>query len=214
MVSGSADGSRTHLSTTFEGSFDGAKQAPGSHQSETNGTIRQGVTPNENSGNKGVLTNSNMRTEDEQSRTFTDEEIGDFVRFFELLAQVDRRLKGWKERLKTEPEGFPINNGIYDCNLCSRSMRDNEGWYDQYGLKCPLCRKAVDEGIVPGSAVLDDKTWFSITQLSTKYGWHHTTVHKKARSGELKARIIRNLDGKPYFYVFLKEENPNICTDD
>lgn len=159
---------------------------------------------------KGVLTNSNMRTEDEQSRTLTDEEIGDFVRFFELLAQVDRRLKGWKERLKTEPEGFPINNGIYDCNLCCRSMRDYEGWYDQYGLKCPLCRKAVDEGVVPGSAVLDDKTWFSVTQLSTKYGWHHTTVHKKARSGELKARIVRNLDGKPYFYVFLKEENSSL----
>ncbi len=89
-------------------------------------------------------------------------------------------------------------------------MKDYEGWYDQYGLKCPLCRKAVNDGIVPGSAVLDDTTWFSVSQLLTKYGWHHTTVHKKARSGELKARIVKNVDGRPYFYVFLKEENPGI----
>ena len=46
----------------IEGAFEGVKQAPGSHRNETNETIRQGVTPNENSGSKGVLTNSNMRT--------------------------------------------------------------------------------------------------------------------------------------------------------
>ncbi|MEK7625002.1 MAG: hypothetical protein AAB467_01480 [Patescibacteria group bacterium] len=153
------------------------------------------------------------RTEHEQNRSFTDEEIVQFVKFGELLLSIHMRLEGWKERLKTEPDGFPITYGIYDCNLCRRSMRDNEGWYDQYGLKCPLCRKAVDEDVVPGSAVLDDKAWFSVSQLTSKYGWHHTTVQAKARSGELKARIVRNANGKPYFYVFLKEENLSLDSE-
>lgn len=207
MFSGSAYGSRTHFTTMIEGSFEGVKQAPGSHQNETNETIRIGGVSKDNSELNLGLNDENMRTDSEQMRELTDEELGDLVGFFELLARVDRRMKGWRERLKTEPEGFPMNNGIYDCNLCRQSMSNYEGWYDQYGLKCPLCRKAVNDGIVPGSAVLDDTTWFSVSQLSKKYGWHHTTIHKKVRSGELKARIVRNTDGKPYFYVFLKEEN-------
>lgn len=198
----------------IEGSFEGVEQAPGSHQNETLETVQRGSVSRKNSEYKGNLTNMETRTEHEQNRRFTDEEIGQFVRFGELLEGIHRRLEGWKERLKTEPDGFPITYGIYDCNLCRRSMRDNEGWYDQYGLKCPLCRKAVDEGIVPGSAVLDDKTWFSVTQLSTKYGWHHTTVQAKARSGELKARIVKNLDSKPYLYVFLKNENTQLVEEE
>ncbi len=80
------------------------------------------------------------RTGYEQNQTFTDDEIGQFVKFDELLLSIQMRLEGWEERLKTEPNGFPITYGIYDCNLCRRSMRDNETWYDQYGLKCPLSK--------------------------------------------------------------------------
>lgn len=186
------------------------KIAPGSHQSETNKTIQGVRSKTKKYDFKGDLTKANMRTENEQERIFTDEEIGQFVRFGDLLMRIHLRLEGWKERLKTEPEGFAITEGIYDCNLCRKSMRDSDGWYDEFGLKCPLCRKAVNDGVVPGSAALDSKTWFSVSGLTSKYDWRHTTVHQKARSGELKARIVRNANGKPYFYVFMKEENPSL----
>lgn len=167
-----------------------------------------------------------MRTKDEQIESFKKmwkEEHGEdltnaqaleysenLIGFFRILLEVDTRVKQWNERLIDEPKGFPVpTSGTYNCLICYQHLKGSEGWYDQYGIKCRICQRAVEEGIIPGTVASDRKSWFSSNDLKHEFGWHHTTVAKKVRTGELKARHIKNGEHH-WFYVFLKEENPHL----
>lgn len=130
--------------------------------------------------------------------------------FFETLMKVDTRIRRWNERLTNEPKGFPLpKNETYSCRICHQHMKGDEGWYDQCGMKCRPCQKAVEDGVIPGSVCTDRDSWVSSDDLKEKFGWHHATVAKKVRNGELRAREIRNGEYHWYF-VFLKDENPSI----
>lgn len=167
-----------------------------------------------------------MRTKDEQIQSFKElwkKERGEdltnaqaleysenLLGFYRALLAVHTRIERWKERLVAEPKGFPIpGNETYNCIICYQHLKGDEGWYDQYGIKCRPCQKAVEDGVIPGTIATDRKSWYSPGDLKTRFGWHHTTVAKKARNGELKAREIRNGEHH-WYYVFLKEENPSI----
>jgi len=132
------------------------------------------------------------------------------LNLFRALLEVDRRVKQWDERLKNEPHGFSFpDSGSYNCNICYQTISDKTGWYDQFGIKCRVCQKAVNDGVVPGSIIADRKSWYSPGELKDKYGWSHPTLKKKIKLSELKVREIKS--GESYwFYVFLKEENPNL----
>lgn len=89
-------------------------------------------------------------------------------------------------------------------------MTGDESWYDKWGCKCLLCQKAVKEGLVPGFVCRDRDGWYAMWQLESKFGIKHQTARKLVREGKLKARIVPCEDGKPYEYVFLKKENPDL----
>ena len=151
-------------------------------------------------------------------REATDEETFEsanaLMNLCEALYSVALRLRHWDERLKTEPHGFAlpisISGGSYNCGICYATIAGEQGWYDQYGIKCRICQRAVEDGTIPGAVCSDKKSWWSAHDLNRMFGWHHTTIYKKVRTGELKARIIKSSEGANHYYVFLKEENVNI----
>ena len=167
-----------------------------------------------------------MYTKDEQIRSFKElwkKERGEdltnaqaleysenLLGFYRALLDVHTRIERWKERLINEPNGFPIpTNETYSCIICHHHIKGDEGWFDQFGIKCRLCQKAVDEGVIPGTVATDRDSWYSSDDLKKRFGWRHTTLAKKVRTGELKSREIR--DGKHFWYfVFLKEENSTL----
>jgi len=127
--------------------------------------------------------------------------------FVELSYEVWRKEEQRKLRLKESPNGFAVPNDVgYSCRLCGITNLEQEYWYDENTLKCPICQKALDEGVVPPSVMHDKKSWISMYDVQKKLDLHNATVRKMIRTGDLKARIIK--DGEhDHFYVFLKEEN-------
>ena len=119
-----------------------------------------------------------------------------------------------KHRLKKEPEGFHLTDGIYNCLICHVQISKETSWYDKWGIKCLLCQKAVKNGIIPSFVCKDRDSWYAIWQLEKNFGIKHQTAKKMAREGKLKARIVPYNNGDPYEYIFLKKENPNLIDPD
>jgi len=195
-------------------------------ENETNETVQEPVWKNRNTMISKGNNKNPMRTQHEQIESFkklwkeeydvdlTDAQAFEYsnnlLGFFRTLLQIDSRMRQWNERLKKEPEGFAIPyGGTYSCAICHQRVTSENGWYDQFGMKCSVCQKAIKEGVIPGTVGTDRDSWYSSDDLKRKFGWHHSTVAKKIRTGELKVRHIKN-NGGHWMYVFLKEENPNL----
>jgi len=130
------------------------------------------------------------------------------VNFFKVLYKMDVKEKMRKEKLKKYPKGFHLpESEIYNCCVCHNQIQGKDTWYDKDGIKCLLCQKALDQGIITSEICRNDDSWYSTMDLKDKFGLHYQTVMKKIRLGELKARVILNEKKQPYFYVFLKREN-------
>ena len=50
-------------------------------------------------------------------------------------------------------------------------------------------------------------------ELKDKFGIHPGTAKKMIREGELKARIIKDKEGRDCFWVFLKKENEDFLKE-
>lgn len=109
------------------------------------------------------------------------------------------------EKLKTNPNGFQVDED-YICVVCQKIIRNNDGWYDNLGPKCRLCQKAVNEGIIPELICLKRNSWLAMWEVS-QLGIHPMVIKKLIKRRKLKARIIKNINGTPYFYVFAIKEN-------
>ncbi len=121
----------------------------------------------------------------------------------------------WKkdQKLKEFPNGYQLEEtaGSYNCIVCYKTIKGKEVWWDQSGPKCELCQKAILKKIIPHSVCkgrLDN--WYAMWQLKDKFGISSPTARKLVRNGELKARIVPDEQGNPYYYVFLKKENPKL----
>jgi hypothetical protein len=109
------------------------------------------------------------------------------------------------EKLKANPKGFQLDDD-YICVICQKIIRNNKGWYDRLGPKCRFCQKAVDDGIIPEIICLKRNSWLAMWEIS-QLGFHPMVIKKLMRRRKLKAKVIKDNKGKPYFYVFLLKEN-------
>lgn len=130
------------------------------------------------------------------------------VGFFDTLYKISVRVKKLDRRLKTEPDGFPIESQ-HSCILCSRSIDASNGWYHHGGQRCLTCHKAIIGGVVPPFVLWARDSYFMTWKLKD-FGVHPATARKYVREGRLKARIIMSENGRPYEYIFLKKENPEL----
>lgn len=133
------------------------------------------------------------------------------VDFADIIYKVAIEETKRKRRLKTEPDGFPVD-GQYSCAVCGCSIDAETGWYDKWGAKCLLCNKAVKEGTIPTFVCKDHDSHYKMWELKDKFKIHPQTARKLVRQGGLKARIVETEDGKPHEYIFLKKENPRLIS--
>lgn len=133
------------------------------------------------------------------------QEAGDnLVGLVEILWDMSLEQQKRKNRLKEEPDGFPVD-GHYTCIVCYRSIDVTNGWYDENNQKCLSCQQAVDGSILPTFVCRHRASFFLMWELKSKFDIKSPTARKYVRQGELIARITP--DGE---YVFLKKENPRL----
>lgn len=131
----------------------------------------------------------------------------EILNYVELVMPIAQRMYRWDQKLKDCPQGYSLpDDGVYSCVICYNSVSGQTGWYDQYGIKCMPCQKAVEENIVPGGICKEHDSWHSMSGLKSEFKLHPATVKKMIRGGKLKARVIK-ADGRDHYYVFLKSEN-------
>lgn len=135
------------------------------------------------------------------------EQASNLLQFAEIIYQCARKEAIKKAKLKKYPKGFHLDDGLYNCLVCYKQVTGKESWWDLLGPKCIICQKAIEKGVIPKYVCKDRDSWYAIWELKDKFGIHPATARKMVREGELKARIIKDRQGKDYFYVFLVREN-------
>lgn len=150
----------------------------------------------------------------ELSDAEASEASNNLVNLVDLLIKCHARDMERKHRLKKEPKGFHINDGIYECGICRYQIEGEKTWYDKWGLKCLICQKAIDTGAIPGFACENRESWYRMWELKDSFGISSPTARKLIRQGKLAARIVAGENSGVHEYVFLKKENIHLVDPD
>jgi hypothetical protein len=152
----------------------------------------------------------------EYGKEITDEEAREagqnLVRFAEILYEQMKIDHFRKERLKKEPRGFHLTDGMYNCLICHQTIENEQTWYDKNGIKCVSCQKALNDKVIPQYVCKNRDSWCADWELKDKLGIHPATVRKMVREKKLKARTIYDENGRIHFQLFILKENPIIQT--
>ena len=160
-----------------------------------------------------LLKRLKMGLESEHQREFTDEEVDEVARFLYLFADIAVRQlldeEEWKSELVGQPDGFAFEPEGYTCRLCGGGSSKIGMWYDQYGLKCMHCQKAVEAGLIPGELTGHRDDYYSDWDLSYLFNVDPKTLKAWISEGVIKARTIPwfNEPSKNYKRLFLVEVN-------
>jgi len=68
--------------------------------------------------------------------------LTNFVKLLYDQAVIDKKRQ---IRLEKEPKGFHLDGKGYTCAICRRTISNEEAWYDKWGIKCPICQKAINK---------------------------------------------------------------------
>ncbi len=140
-----------------------------------------------------------------------EESAHNLLGFFQTLIKVDTNIKSKQIRLKKEPNGFPIEEGVtYNCLICHSPITSKNGWWDKYGPKCLTCQRAIDTKVIPGYICKNRDSWYAMWELKDRFGIHPATARKMIKEGKLKARIIKGEKRGVHEYIFIIKENKNI----
>lgn len=130
------------------------------------------------------------------------------IGFMKVIVDVAMEDERRKLRLKDEPKGFHLTDGkTYTCCVCYDSISNEKTWYDQSGLKCLLCQRAINRRVIPRSVCTNRDSWVPAWMITRDLGIQTSTIQKYIRTGELKVRNILNDQGKVHYQVFLLKEN-------
>lgn len=126
------------------------------------------------------------------------------VSYFKLLQDCVIRDLQRKKKLAEFPNGYSFTDGgIYNCGICYTQVKDDQLWYDKWGVKCLACQDAVNKKIVPGKICHNSELWYATWEFDSCFKLKAPTVRKLTRQGVLKARTIPG-NG---FKVFIVKEN-------
>lgn len=151
--------------------------------------------------------------EKQHGREFTLNEAEEAYRSLNVLARISydfisEELKR-KELLNEHPRGYRLEEGG-TCIICRRHHKNI--WYDQHGLKCLLCQKAIDDKVLPIAIAKDEnrETWYSAPDLETYFNVKGADLRKYIKNSFLKARTIIGEGKRIHFQVFLIKENKDV----
>ena len=110
-----------------------------------------------------------------------------------------------KKKLEEFPKGFHLE-GAYSCAVCGGSARDEESWYDKWGIKCMVCQEAVRRKEIPGSVAKFKDSWYSRWELERSFNLDHHALKRWVKAGILKPRSVTN-NGRTHVQIFLIKDN-------
>lgn len=144
----------------------------------------------------------------------TDEEGEKFQEEKWNLQQMAKFVDEWKEKdkvreekLKTNPKGFHLDGVGYTCAICHDSTKEGDNWYDEFGIKCLVCQKAIDEGEIPASLAKDEDVWYSKFDLDHYFNLKGPSLRKWIKEGIIKPRTVSHYGKGVHFELFLLEDN-------
>ncbi len=117
-----------------------------------------------------------------------------------------------KHKLKDHPKGFHLDDEkTYSCLICRENISNEQTWWDESGIKCLHCQKALDKKIIPKSVCKDTKSWYSKREFDYYFKIKSPTIRKFIRQEKLKPRVIKNIaTGKTHFELFLIKDNKDV----
>lgn len=140
----------------------------------------------------------------------TEEEAVKVLEFMDKMARlaIDQYTKEaeWKTKLRDFPEGYVFEISGYGCRICGGSTKG--GWYDRFGLKCGLCQKAINQGIIPGEITSDKTLYYTEYEIDRDFSLTGKALTQWLRQGIIRARTITGENGKSKHYrIFLLDDN-------
>lgn len=112
-----------------------------------------------------------------------------------------------EKKLLENPNGFHLDGVGYSCFICGNNTPEGDNWFDQYGIKCLVCQKAIDEGEIPATLAKDKDSWYSKYDLESRFSIKSPTWRKWIRDGIIKPRTISYYGKEIHYQLFLIEDN-------
>jgi len=143
---------------------------------------------------------------DEEGKKFQEEKwnLQQMAKFVDEWKEKD---KAREEKLKANPKGFHLDGVGYRCAICHDSTKEGDNWYDEFGIKCLVCQKAIDEGEIPASLAKDEDIWYSKFDLDHYFNLKGPTLRKWIKEGIIKPRTVSHYGKGVHFELFLLEDN-------
>ncbi|MDP3244389.1 MAG: hypothetical protein Q8M83_01880 [bacterium] len=146
---------------------------------------------------------------DEEGKKFQEEKwsLQQMAKFVDEWKEKD---KAREEKLKVNPKGFHLDGVGYRCAICHDSTKEGDNWYDEFGIKCLVCQKAIDEGEIPASLAKDEDSWYSKFDLDHYFNLKGPTLRKWIKEGIIKPRTVSHYGKGVHFEFFLLEDNKEL----
>ncbi len=151
---------------------------------------------------------SRLQGKEYTNRQEAYEDGNNLVNFFKLLIKIDQEDKNRKKRLLTEPQGFEVEVNGVDCRMCGHLIMRSIMWYDQYGMKCLGCQKAIDGGNVPGYILNEPDSFLNSDDMWIHHNIRFTSLKKMLREKKLNGYTIECGHGTAI--ILIKKENEYI----
>lgn len=153
-------------------------------------------------------------TVDRDKYCITDEEGKKFQEEKWRLDSLKKFMDEWKEeekareeKLKLNPKGFHLNGTGYTCAICGRGTSEGDNWYDEYGIKCLVCQKSIDEGEIPAIIAKDKDLWYTKYDIEKCFNVKGPRLRSWIKKGIIKPRIVSHYGKGSWYEFFLIEDN-------
>lgn len=143
---------------------------------------------------------------DEQGREYQDEKYS-WEQLGKLGEEWKKEDEAREEKLKANPNGFILEGVGRNCAICGNGSREDGSWYDQYGIKCLICQKAIDVGEIPASLAKNKDSWYSKWDIEHNFNLKTPTIKKWVKDGILKSRTVSHYGQGVHTELFLLEDN-------
>ena len=143
---------------------------------------------------------------DEEGKKYQEEKWG-MERMAEFAKEWEAKEKAREEKLKANSKGFHLEGAGYTCFICGGSTPEGDNWYDEYGIKCLVCQKAIDDGEIPASLAKDKDSWYSKYELESRFNIKSPTLRKWIKDGVIKVRNVSRYGQGVHVQLFLIEDN-------
>jgi Zn ribbon nucleic-acid-binding protein len=124
-----------------------------------------------------------------------------------LFKELEATEKARQEKLKANPNGFHLEGKGYTCAICGNHTPEGDNWFDQYGIKCLVCQKAIDVGEIPATLAKDKVSWYSEYEVKSAFNITAPTLRRWIKDGTIKSRTITHYGIGKHAEIFLIEDN-------